>query len=107
MYRQGDILLIPVGMDEPCAAAIGRDGDGSLTLAVGEATNHRHRFVDDPHVTMFAHKTRASDRVLKVVGNVAFLRHDEHAPIQVPPGTYRIVRQTEWTDAHEPRVVQD
>lgn len=106
MYRQGDILLIPDSTAE-AGDIIERD-NGRIVLAYGEVTGHAHAFADD-HVTMFAApaKSKTADRVLRVVGNVASLRHEEHAPITVPPGTYRVVRQREWTDADEPRVVAD
>lgn len=104
MIRQGDILLV---RDDGA-----KHGDelprenGGVVLAYGEATGHLHQF-HEPHVTMYAPKAKSTDRVLKVVGNVAYLKHEEHAPIRIEPGTYRVVRQREWTDADEPRVVAD
>lgn len=106
IYRQGDVLLV---RDEAAEAGdeIERDA-GRVVLAYGEVTGHAHAFLDD-HVTMYAppKKAKSADRVLKVVCNVAYLEHEEHAPIKVEPGTYRVVRQREWTDADEPRVVAD
>jgi hypothetical protein len=104
IFRQGDILLIRDDAAQ-AGAVIDRD-NGRVVLAYGEATGHAHAF-DVAHVTMFQPKAKARDRVLKVVGNVAYLKHDEHSPIEIPPGTYRVVRQREWSDDQEPRIVAD
>jgi hypothetical protein len=106
MIRQGDVALL---RDDSARAGdvIPRD-NGRVVLAYGEVTGHAHAF-DVDHVTLYApaKKAKSSDRVLKVVGNVAYLKHEEHDKIAIPPGTYRVVRQREWTDADEPRVVAD
>ena len=104
MVRQGDVALV---RDDSAEAGdeIPRD-NGRVVLAYGEVTGHAHAF-DAEHVTMYAQKAKSADRVLKVVGNVAYLKHEEHDRIATPPGTYRVVRQREWTDSDEPRVVAD
>jgi hypothetical protein len=104
VVRQGDILII---LNDPAAEAgdeIPRD-NGRVVLAYGEATGHAHA-LDERHVTLYTHK-KSADRVLKVVGNVAYLKHDEHFKIQIPSGTHTVRRQREWTDQDEPRVVAD
>lgn len=104
MYRQGDILLMRVGQGiDPTDVERERE-DGAVVLAHGEATGHRHRLVE-PHVRLYEKPSKA--RLLVVKGTQALLRHEEHAPIEVPPGIYRVVRQREWTDEDEPRVVAD
>src|SRR5690349_14057960 len=43
MYRQGDVLIIPVGAAEvPARAPVPRDPRGRMVLARGEATGHAH-----------------------------------------------------------------
>ncbi|MEV4253036.1 hypothetical protein AB0J52_07680 [Spirillospora sp. NPDC049652] len=47
MYRQGDILIVPVAEDAVPQAIrdlppVARDGRGRMVLALGEATGHAH-----------------------------------------------------------------
>ena len=95
MLRQGDVLLVriddlPSGMDE---VAPERRGDRlKYVLAHGEATGHAHAImsVTEP-VTLRRH--REQGLFLVVQGAGAELRHEEHRPLPVPPGNYRIARQ--------------
>src|SRR5262245_42367283 len=95
VYRQGDILLIAIsGLPERLVAV--EPADGRIVLAYGEATGHAHAigahraalFREDgslPGGSMFLRLTEAAE-----------LRHEEHAPIALPPGLYRVVRQREY-----------
>jgi hypothetical protein len=100
--RQGDVLLSPTNTD-PATDPVDRDTDGSLTLAHGEVTGHRHRFVEPQVYVRPAPKARH----LQIVKTTALLRHEEHTHIQVAPGKYDLPRQFEWTDANVPRAVED
>jgi hypothetical protein len=98
-YRQGDVFLerVPDGTVPRGAAPLPREG-GRVVLAAGEATGHAHA-IADPGAEVY----RLGDEVeawLRVVaaGGVA-LRHEEHAPIGLPPGTYRVRRQREYAPA--------
>ena len=100
MLRQGDVLLqriarLPTGVQV--------QSHDVIVLAHGEVTGHAHTI---------------NDRTAQVgldEGGVMFLtieeltevRHQEHAPLIVTPGIYRVIRQREWTDADEPRQVAD
>ena len=105
MYRQGDVLLERVDLGlAPDAHPVPKDA-GRAVLAYGEATGHAHAF-HAPHVEQF--ETPSRERFVVIRGRKpAALLHEEHAPITVPPGLYRVRRQREWTDADEPRVVAD
>lgn len=94
MIRQGDVLLVPTDASSR-AAVVKRDGDGSVTLAHGEVTGHRHRLVDD-HVALREPEARKT-RHLSVVKTEARLLHEEHSPITVRPGQYDLPRQVEYT----------
>jgi hypothetical protein len=105
-FRQGDVFIekvdsIPDGVDE-----VPRE-EGSVVLAHGEATGHRHQ-ISDTGATLFVGKDKAAnqDRFLRVLRPVS-LRHEEHAKIDLTPGLYRVRRQREWSDSDEPRVVAD
>jgi hypothetical protein len=72
----------------------------AMVLAEGEATGHRHAIWE--HVTMFRDALLARDIPaglyighLQVASAYARVTHDEHAPITLPRGTYRVRRQRE------------
>jgi len=92
MYRQGDVLImpvqsIPVGLDP-----IGRDGS-RVVLAHGEATGHAHT-IKAEGAALF--RTTSNDVYLSVTGDPVALAHDEHDTLIIPPGKYRVVRQREY-----------
>lgn len=93
MYRQGDILF--VACDE---GAKGRTVVSGI-VAEGEATGHYHRVVDGLVFEV--------DGTLHVVSDGgATVTHDEHDTLTLAPGTYRVVRQREYTP-EEIRYVAD
>ena len=110
-YAQGDIIIEKVADAKP-SAELNRDPDGSVVLARGEVTGHRHRFTGDSGVLMFRDDALGRDLAELYVGHVtvpsagANLLHEEHSTIALPPGTYRIRRQREFT-AGMARVVAD
>ncbi len=117
-YRQGDVLLVPVGGVPVGYAAM---FDGSTILAYGEESGHAHRFADGSGVCGF-YKEGAEDHTIgggsKLVGAatpIAFVKVPQggatlvhtsdkpvkaddvlHDPIPVEEGTYRVVRQREY-----------
>ena len=98
MFRQGDVLIradkLPDGLSRR---------NGRCVLADGEVTGHAHVAIGDG-VEMY----EDGDGVLWLsVPHGSEVRHEEHATITLPQGTYRVVRQREWTDAMEPRQVAD
>ncbi len=101
IYRQGDVLLLGVD-EEPRGAEVPRE-NGRVVLAHGEATGHAHVLTDKG--AMLYDIPESQDRHLRLVHS-AYLRHDEHAPIELPPGTYRVRRQREY-HPEEIRRVQD
>jgi len=94
MYRQGDVLLIAVD-DIDTTARQKRDAKHRIVLAYGEVTGHAHA-IHDKAATLYG--TDLENRFLDVLaeGGVT-LSHEEHAPIHLPHGAYRVVRQRELT----------
>jgi hypothetical protein len=94
MYRQGDVLLIAVD-DIDDSAPQKRDPKGRIVLAYGEMTGHAHAICNKA-ATLYG--TDLENRFLEVLAQGgATLSHEEHAPIHLPHGAYRVVRQREWT----------
>lgn len=100
IFAQGDVLFERVADVPPSGTTMSAASDGSVTVAEGEATGHRHRFYDA--VVMFRDDALAWDIPadlyighVKIEGNEARLLHDEHAPLILPRGTWRVRRQRE------------
>ena len=100
IYSQGDLLFERVDDIEPMPETRSRLVDGVAVLAEGEQTGHRHAVYHG--AVMFRDDALARD----IPGGlyVAHLRvgqagtrviHDEHAPLKLEPGTYRVRRQRE------------
>ena len=100
IFAQGDLLLERVADVVP-SGTIEENSEGvAMVLAEGEATGHRHAIWE--HVTMFRDALLARDIPaglyighLQVASAYARVTHDEHAPITLPRGTYRVRRQRE------------
>ena len=116
VYRQGDVLLVGI---RPALAkrlpAMGRDlreggrnGAKRVVLAHGEVTGHAHEVLSGKETgrgkgsVEFVEVREGVDakegsRILRVKGRAAELRHEEHGTIVLPKGTYRVVRQREYS----------
>jgi len=92
MYRQGDVLVIPVKSIPKEAATQVPSEKGRVVLAHGEATGHHHSLLDR-HVVMFRDDGMA--RAFIKVEKDTPLEHQEHDPINIPKGTYEVRRQVE------------
>jgi hypothetical protein len=97
MYRQGDVLLIPVSGELLPAGArpVPRDARHRLVLALGEVTGHAHA-VAARDAELFAVPDEVDRRFLRI-GSTSLLTHEEHRAIPLPPGLYRVVRQREYS----------
>ena len=112
--RQGDVLLVRLEQTpEQFLAESGRRVDrlardrGRLVLAEGEATGHAH-VIESEEAELFAEDEELLDPgetaelFLLVHGAAPVpLEHEEHAPLAVPPGVYRVVRQREYRDPRD------
>lgn len=95
--RQGDVFLTPA-TNVPTGKKV-RAKRGRLILARGEATGHHHS-VSANTSEMF----ELDGRMWLVVNEPTTLDHQEHAPIEVKPGIYWVVRQREYTPQEIRRV---
>jgi hypothetical protein len=109
IVAQGDLLIERVADAIPSRPQqLPAGTDGAVVLAEGETTGHRHVIWD--RVTMFRDESLARDipdglyighvRVANPDG--ATVVHEEHDPLHLSEGTYRVRRQREM----EPQDVQ-
>ena len=69
-----------------------------ITVAHGEATGHSHAFrmsqqASDVAITAFgAMRTRVGEvpEFIKITGSPAVIKHEEHNPLTIPTGHYRV-----------------
>ena len=90
-FRQGDVLITRVRAIPARAKQVARD-KGRVVLAYGEVTGHAHAIVE-PEALLF---DDAGEFYLRADGAVV-LRHEEHAPINLDKGVYKVTRQREYT----------
>jgi hypothetical protein len=95
-FRQGDVLLVEVENAPSDATEVSRER-GGLVLAHGEATGHAH-VVWAPEAQLVT-REQADELYLLVYGDEVLLEHEEHDPIPLPAGHYRVLRQREYTPA--------
>ncbi|GAA0741817.1 hypothetical protein GCM10010199_67870 [Dactylosporangium roseum] len=87
---------MPVSVAEVPATAVPapRDRSGRMILARGEATGHAHVIVG-PDVALLADRDDIDRLFVKVISRARVV-HEEHGPITVSAGAYRVVRQREY-----------
>lgn len=88
MWRHGDVLIAPI-------AAIPHEARRSkqTILAYGEITGHSHRIEDPEQAEVWECQ---GERFLKLLALTRVI-HEEHQPIALEPGIYRVWQQREYT----------
>ena len=102
-FRQGDVFVEKIDNQVREELTEVKPDQGRVVLAYGEVTGHAHA-LKAKDAKLFEVKGWV-DRVL-VVAKATALMHEEHAPIELPPGTYRVKRQREY-HPEEIRTVAD
>lgn len=93
MFRQGDLYITPADGVPRSAKKVNH-----LEVEEGEATGHVHKLTGG---SLF--KTRSVDYA--VLDKTEELVHEEHAPITLAPGKYKVVRQREYQPKRNRRVL--
>jgi hypothetical protein len=98
MYRQGDILILPIDEEQiprnvRDLAPAPRDGRGRMVLALGEATGHAHA-IAAPGDLLVDPDPLVPDHLRLPSGGL--LVHEEHGSIPLPKGWFRVIRQREY-----------
>jgi hypothetical protein len=115
IFRQGDVLIVRCDSVEP-GIEVKRDG-GRVVLAYGESTGHAHaiksrgarlyeRAPTEDRTNVGDDVWARAERILVVFAKAGVeLRHEEHAPIHLPEGKYRVIGQREYSPEEIRRVV--
>jgi hypothetical protein len=109
MYRQGDVLIVPVDAEKVPSYLVDASGEqrdvrGRLVLALGEVTGHAHAVTGPGR--LIREPGDASGRMLLHLPSGGRVVHEEHAAIPLPKGWFRVVRQREYLPGSV-RVVAD
>lgn len=94
MYRQGDVLIVPVKSLPKNLDPVDRE-QGRVVLAHGEVTGHAHA-IKDRNAALFRDPKLAAI-FMHVSDDPVALEHEEHATITIPPGNYRVICQREYS----------
>ncbi|MBS2532263.1 hypothetical protein KGQ20_05710 [Catenulispora sp. NF23] len=107
MYRQGDVLIVPV-TENAVPAGVRTAGPKkrrpreSMVLALGESTGHAHALLathDNGDFYPAPSESEPAFVFLPLGGKVV---HEEHGVIPLPEGWFKVVRQREY----EPRALR-
>ncbi|WP_425613824.1 hypothetical protein NA78x_003668 [Anatilimnocola sp. NA78] len=88
LFRHGDVLIQKVGKIPATKKRLKH-----RTLAHGELTGHSHQ-IREKDATLWQ---AATELFLEVQTDFVTVVHQEHAPIEIPRGLYRVWRQREYT----------
>ena len=89
LFRHGDVLIQKIR-----SIPKGAEKQPHVTLAHGEVTGHSHRIKERTNAVLFRDD---GEVFLQILNEPATLIHEEHAPIPIPKGKYRVWRQREYT----------
>lgn len=89
LARQGDVLIERVEQIPKTA----NRATGRIILAHGEATGHHHAIDERDPADWW--KEADGTQYVHARGN-STVTHQEHAPILLPPGKYKVMRQVEY-----------
>jgi hypothetical protein len=85
-YRQGDVLLVELAPEEKISGSPIPADNRRFILAEGEQTGHHHAVAATANVAFLA---AGAQRYLRVNKSVE-LTHQEHEPLDIPPGNYEV-----------------
>ena len=95
--RQGDVLIQQMLKREPKGQQV--TDHGRVILAYGEVTGHAHEvvgpMVDTPPPAQLFEEPDGTRYLF--VDRACALVHQEHGPIALAPGCYKITRQREYS----------
>lgn len=98
LVRQGDVMLLQV--ENVPNDAVKVDVGERIVLAYGEVTGHHHSLLSKGVDLM-----EASGARYLIVGETTEVTHQEHNPVTIVPGIWRVAIQTHYTNVGNRRVM--
>jgi len=96
VFRQGDVLLDQVAeLPDDAETHLLAPAHGRIILAYGEVTGHFHAVPAAAGELMEVTTSGRVDRYLRIRSRTR-LTHQEHGPIELEPGLYRVRIQSEY-----------
>lgn len=89
--RQGDILFEKIDNMDSDKKTL-----DTKTVALGEVTGHKHAFNKNSQILLSKKVDEDVPTQLVVLDESAQLTHQEHLPINIPQGVYRIRREQSY-----------
>lgn len=102
VFRQGDLLIVQAEL--PRGGKKRKAQNGRHILAYGEQTGHHHSV---GAATCELIETKGAEAVFLKIMSATDLVHPEHGTVTIPPGTWRVSRQREYSPAALPTRVAD
>lgn len=94
--RQGDVFVEALDGEIPAMAKAVKPDAGRTILAYGEVTGHAHA-MPGAKAKLFRVADESTMTSYLTVKETVALQHEEHAPIEIPPGNYRVNVQREYS----------
>ena len=101
-YRQGNVLIEGIPSLPKKLVKVARES-GRLILAHGEVTGHAHA-ISARNADLYSAVDAGDVTFLEIRESMVALQHDEHATICLPPGSYIVRRQREYSPEEIRRV---
>jgi len=106
-YRQGDVFIQRIDEPIPNGVKKVRADKGRTILAYGEVTGHAHALPQRAKLFRMEDVGSGTGLVSWLdLDKPATLKHEEHAPIELPAGRYKVTIQREYSP-EEIRAVAD
>tara|TARA_Y100000310_G_C20619312_1_gene782384 strand:+ start:1023 stop:1406 length:384 start_codon:yes stop_codon:yes gene_type:complete len=105
VYQQGDVILTKVDNFNDTTSRYSSkeykfDGESNkVTIMLGEGTGHHHRFEYQNELSNVIGYSRDWERLptkIKITGEPATLKHEEHNSINIPSGYYFVTQVREF-----------
>lgn len=102
-FRHGDVLLERINNATEIKDETKLVSTGSMTVAEGELTGHKHTLnpQSGTQVQIYQNIENPDEKYVAVVNGSTVLEHQEHKPIDVEEGLYRVRIEREFDPTTE------
>jgi len=94
-FRQGEIIIVPRDLTNKNSRTTNYIKKGDGIIREGEASGHFHKLSGG---TLYVNPRDENDMWLDNQLETIELTHDEHAPIKIPKGAWKVIIQREYSD---------